>query len=195
MCKHVPSLCPCGVTRAPPFLSSPLYTLYIFISHWRCGCSCSACAPAAPHSPLGLMLVQNSSQSPSGTPRHGSPCVLPIPSPPALCRWLTAHGKAATPWGKSWQCHTKLWLLLFPLQGLSSCYNFLCFFSTSFPADPFFVSVSLKCPGYSLVLLVAIFRFKWPAWDKHLPDSSVYSIHMQCHSLIFAGIAIQATRQ
>lgn len=77
--------------------------------------------------------------------------------------------KAATLQGNSWQWHTRPWLLLFPLQGLPSCYNLLCFFST-FPADPFFVSVSLKLLGYPLILLVAIFHFKWPAWGKHAPD-------------------------
>lgn len=51
----------------------------------------------------------------------------------------------------------------------------------SFPADPFFVSVSLKLPGYPLILLVAIFHFKWPAWgNTHRIDSSLYWIHTQC---------------
>lgn len=130
-----------------------------------CGCPWSARSPAAPHSLRGLTLVQNSSRSPTGTLRRGSPRVLPVPTPQhragRLRRCRAAPG-SGTP-GLGCCCFHSL-------QGLSSCYNLLCFFSTSFPADPFFVSVSLKLPGYPLILLVGIFHFKWPAWGKHAPD-------------------------
>lgn len=68
----------------------PLCKLCIFIPHRRCVLSSTTCTPAAPSSLLGLGLVQNAPQSPTGTPRCESPCVGP--SPQAGHRWLgVAH--------------------------------------------------------------------------------------------------------
>lgn len=128
--------------------------IYIFLSHWRSVLSRTKWDPAAPYSLLGLGLVQNTPQSPTGTPRFESPCVSP--SPQAGHRWLgVALGKVATIAGQ---------LLAVPRQAsLHEIFLHPCLpgktiskvFCTSFHADPFYDwKLSKKMPGCWLIWLV-----------------------------------------
>lgn len=117
---------------------SPLCTVYIFIFGWRYGSSSSACAPAAPHSLLGLGLLQNPSQRPISTPRHECPCVSPVCAQAGHRQLMVAHGKAVMLQGSSWQCHTRLCLMCFSYTSVSQVKNIQGVFYTSFEADPFY---------------------------------------------------------